>query len=337
MIKVGLVGCGRISKKHSNILGDNLVEGITLKAVCDINFIKAQNLANKYNVTPYSSMHEMMIKEEIDLIVVLTESGNHAENVIELSKYGKDIIVEKPMALNNRDAELMIEACNNNKIKLFVIKQNRYNNAIVKLKETIDKKKLGKLFLGTVRVRWSRNQKYYDQDEWRGTLEMDGGVLSNQASHHIDLLHWLMGPVESVFAKSKTVQVKIEAEDTALVILKFKSGALGLIEATTATRPNDLEGSISILGSKGTIVVGGFAVNKVETWNLLGEVNSSMDYLNENPKDVYGFGHIKLYQKIANYSKNDESTLVDGVEGSKSVKIISAIYESVKTNKEVKL
>lgn len=337
MIKVGLVGCGRISKKHSNILGDNLVDGITLKAVCDINFNKAQNIAKKYNVIPYSSMHEMMIKEEIDLIAVLTESGNHAKNVIELSKYGKDIIVEKPMALNNKDAELMIEACNNNKIKLFVIKQNRYNNAIAELKETIQKKKLGKLFLGTVRVRWSRDQKYYDQDGWRGTLAMDGGVLSNQASHHIDLLHWLMGPVESVFAKSKTAQVKIEAEDTALVILKFKSGALGLIEATTATRPNDLEGSISILGSMGTIVVGGFAANKVDTWNILGEVNSSMDYLNENPKDVYGFGHVKLYQKIVNDFKNDESTLVDGIEGLKSVKIISAIYESVKTNKEVRL
>ena len=337
MIKVGLVGCGRISKKHSTILGDNLVNGIVLGAVCDINKQKANIVAKKYNVKAYQSMNEMAQNEEIDLILILTESGNHAKNVIELSKYGKDIIVEKPMALTNEDAESMLKSCRLNGVKLFVIKQNRYNNAVAYLKEAIDNQRLGKLFLGTVRVRWSRDQNYYDQDSWRGTYEMDGGVISNQASHHLDLLQWLIGPIDTVFAKSKTALAKIEVEDTGVVILKFKNGALGLIEATTAVRPTDLEGSISILGSKGSVVIGGFAVNKVITWNIVGENNVSLEHLNENPKDVYGFGHIKFYKAIVDTLKNDKSSLVDGKEGIKTVKLINAIYESIKTNKEVSL
>lgn len=335
MIKVAIVGCGRISKKHSTILGEKLVKGLTLKAVCDHQIDKAKIIAKKYNVSAYKSMHDMMLNEEVDLLVVLTESGNHSKNVIELAKYGKNIIVEKPMALNISDAELMIKACDSKNIKLFVVKQNRYNSAINALKEVTDTGRLGKLFMGTVRVRWSRNQNYYDQDQWRGTFKMDGGVLSNQASHHIDLLQWIMGPVKSVFAKGMTALVNIEAEDTSLVILKFKSGALGLIEATTATRPIDLEGSISILGSKGTIVIGGFAVNKVETWNIMNEPPFSTTHLNENPKDVYGFGHIKFYEEIVNEINSDKSKLVYGKEAFKTVEIISAIYKSIKTKKEV--
>ena len=164
---------------------------------------------------------------------------------------------------------------------------------------------------------------------------MDGGVISNQASHHLDLLQWLVGPIDTVFAKSKTALAKIEAEDTAVVILKFKNGALGLIEATTAVRPIDLEGSISILGSKGSVVIGGFAVNKVISWNIAGENNVSLEHLDENPKDVYGFGHIKFYKEIVDTLKNDKTSLVDGEEGMKTVKLINAIYESIKTNKEV--
>ena len=337
MLNVGLIGCGRIAKKHSTILGDNLVEGITLKAVCDIDIEKANNIAKKYNVKAYLSMHEMMKNEKIDLILILTESGYHAKNVIELTQYGKDIIVEKPMALNIDDAESMIRACKEKNIKLFVVKQNRYNNAVASLKETVSNGRLGELFLGTIRVRWCRDQSYYDQDSWRGTYAMDGGVLSNQASHHLDLLQWFMGPIESVFAKSKTALVNIEAEDTAVVILKFKSGALGLIEATTATRPKDLEGSISLLGSKGTVVISGFAVNKVETWNITGETFSSMEHLNENPSDVYGFGHVKFYQQIVNSLTINSAELVSGEEALKTVKLMSAIYESIKKSKEVKL
>lgn len=335
MIKVGLVGCGRISKKHSDILGKKKVEGFALIAVCDIIELKAAKLASLYNINYYTSMHEMMISEEIDLVVVLTESGNHSKHVVALSQYGKDIIVEKPMALTTDDADLMIKFCDQNKCRLFVVKQNRFNNPVVELKNQLENKRLGKLFLGTIRVRWSRDQKYYDQDSWRGKWSMDGGVLANQASHHIDLLEWLMGPVVSVFAKSKTALVDIEAEDTAVVILNFKNGALGVIEATTATRPKDLEGSISILGSKGTVVIGGFAVNKVEVWNVEGFETSSYSHLNENPKDVYGFGHIKYYKHVADVINKNKAILIDGAQGRNSVQIINAIYSSIETKKEI--
>ena len=337
MLKVGIVGCGRISKKHSDILGNNKVNGITLGAVCDINMKKAKVISDKYNVKCYSSMHEMMNMENLDVVAVLTESGNHCKHVVELAKYGKDIIVEKPMALTIDDADLMINTCYQNGCRLFVVKQNRFNNSIVALKQQIEKDKLGKLFLGTVRVRWSRDQKYYDQDSWRGTWGLDGGVLTNQASHHIDLLEWMMGSVDSVYAKSVTANVEIETEDTAVVILKFKNGALGVIEATTATRPVDLEGSISILGSNGTIEIGGFAVNQIKVWNVVGNEFKNVKDLNENPKDVYGFGHIKYYKHVVDVIRKNKKMLVDGLQGRKSVEIINAIYESIETQKEVYL
>lgn len=337
MLKVGIVGCGRISKKHSDILGNNKVNGITLGAVCDINMKKAKVISDKYNVKCYSSMHEMMNMENLDVVAVLTESGNHCKHVVELAKYGKDIIVEKPMALTIDDADLMINTCYQNGCRLFVVKQNRFNNSIVALKQQIEKDKLGKLFLGTVRVRWSRDQKYYDQDSWRGTWGLDGGVLTNQASHHIDLLEWMMGSVDSVYAKSVTANVEIETEDTAVVILKFKNGALGVIEATTATRPVDLEGSISILGSNGTIEIGGFAVNQIKVWNIVGNEFKNVKDLNENPKDVYGFGHIKYYKHVVDVIRKNKKMLVDGLQGRKSVEIINAIYESIETQKEVYL
>ena len=255
MLNFALVGCGRISKRHSELLGFNEIDGAKLVSVCDDIIDKANKIAEQFNVTAYEDMDEMMKYESIDVVVVLTPSGLHAEHVINLSKYGKHIMVEKPMALTIEDTENMIYACDANNIKLFVIKQNRFNVPVVKLKEALDAGRFGKLTMGTVRVRWARHQAYYDQDSWRGTWAMDGGVLTNQASHHVDMLEWMMGDVESVFAKMTTALANVETEDTAIVTLKFKNGALGIIEATTATRPANLEGSISILGENGTVVV----------------------------------------------------------------------------------
>ena len=265
MLRFALIGCGRIAKRHSELLGLNQIRGASLCSVCDIDKNKAAKIGKQFNIPYYTDMNVMARSEKIDVFVVLTESGNHAKNVIELTKYSKHIIVEKPMALTLHEADSMIQACENVGVKLFVVKQNRFNIPVIKLREALEAKRFGKLILGTIRVRWCRPQKYYDQDEWRGTWLMDGGVLTNQASHHIDLIEWLMGDVESVFAKSTNAIANIEAEDTAVVTLKFRNGALGIIEATTATRPHDLEGSISILGEGGTVEIGGFAVNEMKT------------------------------------------------------------------------
>ena len=221
-LNIALIGCGRIAKRHSELLGKNQIEGARLVAVCDNVYEKAEKIGQQFNVPYYINMHEMMSKEQVDVAVVLTPSGLHAEHVINLSKYGKDIVVEKPMALTLEDADAMIEECDRYNCRLFIIKQNRFNVPVIKLREALLEGRFGKLILGTVRVRWARHQDYYDQDKWRGTKNLDGGVIFNQASHHIDLLVWMMGEVVSVYAKSIKALVNIESEDTAVVLLKFK-------------------------------------------------------------------------------------------------------------------
>lgn len=338
MLKFALVGCGRISKRHSELLGLNQISNASLVAVCDIIEEKAKKLAKQFNIPYYTDMDKMMQNEDIDVVSVLSESGYHAKHVVNLAKYGKHIVVEKPMALTLDDADEMIKVCDEHNAKLFVVKQNRFNIPVAKLRGAIESNRFGKLVLGTIRVRWCRDQNYYDQASWRGKWSMDGGVLTNQASHHVDLLEWMMGDVESVFAKSMTALVDIEAEDTAIVTLKFRNGALGIIEATTAVRPKDLEGSISILGEKGTVEIGGFAVNKMLHWNFKEELEGDdevMDKYSVNPPNVYGFGHQAYYEHVVDSILNNKAHLVDGFVGRKSLELVTAIYESIETGKEV--
>jgi predicted dehydrogenase len=340
MLNIALVGCGRVAKRHCELLGGGQVPGAALAAVCDIVPEKAEKTGKEWNVSHYTDLHAMLREsgKGIDAVTILTESGNHARHVLELAPYKKHLIVEKPMALTLDDADAMIRACDQYGIKLFVIKQNRFNVPVIKTREALAAGRFGKLVMGTVRVRWCRTQGYYDQDAWRGTWAMDGGVLTNQASHHVDLLEWMLGDVESVFAKSRTALVDIEAEDTAVVLLKFRNGALGIIEATTAARPKDIEGSLSLLGEKGSVVIGGFAVNKMETWNFsdpLPEDESVLRDFSVNPPDVYGFGHKSYYQHVINCLEGGVRQLVDGLEGRRSLELIMAIYESIETGKEV--
>ena len=338
MLKFALVGCGRIAKRHSELLGNGQIDGAELVAVCDLVASKAEAIAEKFSVPSFTDMHEMMRQVAVDVVVVLTESGLHATHVKELAPYGKHIMVEKPMALTLDDADAMIHACDQHAVRLFVVKQNRFNLPVIKLREALEAGRFGKLVLGTVRVRWCRPQSYYDQDAWRGTWALDGGVLTNQASHHIDLLEWMMGDVQSVYAESATALAKIEAEDTAIVVLRFRSGALGVIEATTAARPKDLEGSISILGAGGTVEVGGFAVNHMKVWQFEDPLPQDKDVLENysvNPPNVYGFGHQAYYEHVVDCLRNDKRHLVDGLEGRRSLELISAIYESVETGRPV--
>lgn len=338
MLKFALVGCGRIAKRHAELLGGNIIDQAKLVAVCDVDLEKAKVYGEKYNVPYFSDMHDMMRSIEVDVVSVLTESGYHARHVIELSQYSKDIVVEKPMALTLKDAGAMIEACDSAGVKLFVVKQNRFNVPVMKLREAQEQGRFGKLVLGTVRVRWCRPQAYYNQDSWRGTWALDGGVLTNQASHHIDLLEWMMGDVESVYAMASTALVDIEAEDTAVVTLRFKNGALGVIEATTATRPKDLEGSLSIIGEHGSVEVGGFAVNEMKVWNFIEQTADDLQVMERysvNPPNVYGFGHQAYYEHVVDVIKYQKPQLVDGQVGRKSLELITAIYESIETGKEV--
>lgn len=342
MTGFAIMGCGRISRKHCELLAQNEVEDARMVAVCDTQTDRAQAAGERYGVPWFANIHDLMqaVGDQVDVISILTESGNHARHTLEVVRYGKAILVEKPMALKLSDADAMIEACDRQGIRLFVVKQNRFNLPVEKLREALDEGRFGKLALGTVRVRWMREQDYYDQDAWRGTWALDGGVLANQAAHHIDLLTWCMGDVESVFAKSCTAGVQIEAEDTAVVVVKFVNGALGVIEATTAARPKNLEGSLSILGERGTVEIAGFAVNEMRHWAFREprpEDEAVIAACSESPPNVYGFGHKKYLQHVVHCMQRGDRQLVDGLEGRRSLELIAAIYESIETQREVSL
>jgi UDP-N-acetyl-2-amino-2-deoxyglucuronate dehydrogenase len=340
MIGFALLGCGKIARRHAALLAGNFVPGARLAAVCDLDPQRAAATASEFAVPAFTDVAQMMQHPDVHAAAVLTPSGSHARDVIALSAFGKPLVVEKPMALTLDDADRMIEACDRHRCKLFVIKQNRFNTPVVKLREALVAGRFGKLVLGTVRVRWCRPQAYYDEASWRGTWAHDGGVLANQASHHVDLLEWMMGDVDSVHGMATTALVRIEAEDTAVVTVRFRNGALGIIEATTATRPKDLEGSISILGELGSVEIGGFSMNELKIWQFAKPLpgdEAIMAQFGRNPAHPHGYAHAEYYRHVVDCIEHNKQQLVDGLEGRRSLEMITAIYESIETGAEVKL
>ncbi len=339
-MKFALVGCGNIAKKHVHAIHKYLPEA-KIVAFCDIAKERAQEFGEKFGAPGFSNLSEMMraSADKIDVISILTPSGVHAQNVAELAGYGKPLIVEKPIALRLEEADKIIRTCDKHGVKIFVVHQNRYNLPILKAREALEQGRLGKLVLGSVRLRWRRDQAYYDSAEWRGTWAYDGGVFTNQASHHIDMLTWFMGDVESVKAVGVTRLVNIECEDTGAAILRFTNGAIGIIEVTTATRPKDLEGSISILGEKGSIVISGFFMNELTTWEFEEPKPVDDKIFEEYGKNPEGWGYNlgEYLTGVIDSIKNKRAGLVDGLEGRKSLELISAIYESIETGREIPL
>lgn len=336
-IRFALIGCGAIANKH--MIAISRLDNAEVVGTYDIDSHTAKVFGEKNSIPAFTDVEEMIEKTKPDVLNILTPSGIHAENVMELMHFNKHFVVEKPLALRLDQIDRIIEQCDTRGIKIFVVQQNRFNPPIQKLKEALSKGRFGKLVLGTVRVRWCRLQAYYDQKSWRGTWANDGGVFTNQASHHIDMLIWLMGEVESVMAKTATRLVNIEAEDTGTAILKFKNGALGILEATTATRPKDLEGSISILGEKGSVEVGGFFMNELKTWNFeeADDMDAEVwDKFSKVPNEP-AWNHSQFFKNVVDSLVNGKRGLIDGLEGRKSVELINAIYESAETGKEVAL
>jgi predicted dehydrogenase len=324
-MNIALIGCGRISKKHIEAIEKN---NLNLVALCDIDETK-----NNFDIPFYTDYKQMLEKEDIDIVSILTPSGYHYKNALDIIEYKKHLIIEKPMTLRFDEAEALVQKAKEENVKLFTVKQNRFNLPIKKLKEIIDKGLLGDIFLATTRVRWARGQEYYDLDSWRGSWRLDGGVISNQAIHHLDLLLYLVGEIESVYAKSINAFANIEAEDTVVATIKFKNGALGTFEATTATRPKDIEGSISILGNQGMVEVGGFAANKIIKWEVKETIN--IEQFSQNPENIYGFGHIEFYKDVVESLKNNTKAICEMEEGIKSIKVMNAMYESIETNQEI--
>lgn len=335
--RVALVGCGRISGNHFDAISK--IDGLKLTAVCDIVEERAKAAGEKNGVPWFTSYSEMLAKAECDVVVVATPSGLHPEHGVMAAEAGKHVVSEKPMAISLAGADRLVDACDKAGVNLFVVKQNRLNAPVQLVKRAIDKGRFGKIYLANTTVRWARPQEYYDQASWRGTRAMDGGAFMNQASHYVDLIQWLGGPVESVVAKKATMARKIETEDTGVAVMKFASGAIGTIEVTMLTYPKNLEGSLTILGEKGTAKIGGTAVNKVEHWEFAepDEDDALVEASSSNPPNVYGYGHEGYYRNVTAVLRGEGKAETDGRAGRKSLELILAIYRAADTGTEVRL
>lgn len=336
-IRLALVGCGRISRNHFDAIAK--LDALTLVAVCDSVESRAREAGEAQQVPWFTSYEQMLAQVPSDAVVIATPSGLHPQHGILAAKAGRHVISEKPMAISLAAADALVQACDDHGVQLFVVKQNRLNPPVQLLKRAIDRGRFGRIYMANCTVRWTRPQEYYDQAPWRGTWEFDGGAFMNQASHYVDLIQWLVGPVESVMAKTATLARRIEAEDSGVAVLKFRSGAIGTIEVTMLTFPKNLEGSITILGERGTVKIGGTAVNKVEHWSFADydDDDKLIEQANTNPPTVYGFGHEAYYRNVVAVLRGQASPDTDGRAGRKSLELILGIYESAKTGHDVPL
>jgi UDP-N-acetyl-2-amino-2-deoxyglucuronate dehydrogenase len=326
-LNFGIIGCGRIAHKHAEAIKKN--EKANLLCVCDIIEERAAEYKDKYGAEAHFTDYRKMLEYSgLDVVNICTPSGMHAEMGIAAAQAGKHVIVEKPMALSLKDADDLIGACDESGVKLAVCFQNRFNPPVQKLRRALEEGRFGKLTHASAIVRWFRPQDYYDQAPWRGTRAMDGGCLMNQSIHNIDLLQWMMGPVESVFGYTATNLRKIECEDVGVAVLKFKNGALGVIEASTTIYPENLEETLNIFGEKGTVVLGGIAVNKIETWKFADSTdeNGAIDQHQQDVPNVYGFGHEALVEDFINAVINNSEPYITGREGRNALEIVLSIY-----------
>jgi len=335
--RVALVGCGRISKNHFDAI--RKVEGLHLTAVCDVVEDRARAAGEEHGVRWFTNYADMLREAECDVVTIATPSGLHSAQGIAAAKAGKHVVTEKPMAITLEQADALVAATDAADVRLFVVKQNRLNPSVQLLKRAVDKGRFGRIYLANTTVRWHRPQEYYDSAPWRGTWEFDGGAFLNQASHYVDLLQWLMGPVESVIAKTATQARRIEAEDSGAAVLKFRNGALGVIEVNVLTHPRNWEGSVTIIGEKGTAKVGGTAVNKVEHWAFAeyDDDDKLIEAAATTPPSVYGFGHEGYYRNVLSVLRGEAQPETDGRAGRKSLELILGIYESAKTGRDVPL
>ena len=334
-VRVALVGCGRISKNHLDAIAK--VDALELVSVADIDLARAAAAGAEYGVPAFPSLETMLEAIPSDLVAICTPSGLHPQHGLIAARAGRHVLTEKPMAISLASADELVQGCDAAGVHLFVVKQNRLNPAIQLLRRAVDKGRFGRIYMSNVTVRWTRPQEYYDAEPWRGTWEFDGGAIMNQASHYVDLMQWLVGPVESVMAKTATQARRIEAEDSGVAVLKFRSGALGVLEVSVLTYPRNLEGSITILGEKGSVKIGGTAVNKVDHWQFdsYDDDDKLVDAASTNPPTVYGFGHEGYYRNVIPVLRGEAKADTDGRAGRKSLELILGIYESAKTGREV--
>ena len=337
-IRFALVGCGRIAANHFGAIRQHK-DRCELVGVCDIDRSRLEEAAGNTGATPYATLTEMLAKCDADAFIVCTPSGLHPEQAVQIARAGRHVITEKPMATRWEDGKRMVAACDAAGVRMFVVKQNRRNATLQLLKSAVEKKRFGRIYMVNLNVFWTRPEEYYNSAKWRGTWEYDGGAFMNQASHYVDLIDWLIGPVESLQAYTATLARDIEVEDTGVLSIRWRNGALGSMNVTMLTYPRNLEGSITILGEKGTVKIGGVAVNEVQQWEFATphDDDSKVADASYQTTSVYGFGHPLYYDNVIKVLRGEAEPETDGREGLKSLEVLVAAYMSARDGKRVAL
>lgn len=337
-IRIGVVGCGRISANHFAAI-ESHQERMQLTAVCDTDSAALRAAEVKYKVPGHDSLRGLLGSADVDVVALCTPSGMHPAQTIQVARASRHVMTEKPMATRWTDGLQMVRACDEAGVHLFVVKQNRRNATLQLLKRAMEKKRFGRIHMVTINVFWARPQSYYDSAKWRGTWEFDGGALMNQASHYVDLVDWLIGPVESVQAYVATLARNIQVEDTATVGVRWRSGALGSINVTMLTYPRNLEGSITIIGETGTVRVGGVAVNEVQHWEFADKDpdDERVKAASYETTSVYGFGHPLYYDNVIKALRGEAEPETDGREGLRSLELLIASYMSARDGRRIAL
>jgi UDP-N-acetyl-2-amino-2-deoxyglucuronate dehydrogenase len=337
-IRFALVGCGRISANHIDAIACH-GERAELVAVCDVDPTRLADAASRTGAAAYESLEDLLASSDADAVILATPSGLHPEQAIRVAQGSKHVVTEKPMATRWEDGKAMVRVCDQAGVFLFVVKQNRRNPTLQLVKRAVEKRRFGRINMVNINVFWSRPQSYYDSSAWRGTWEFDGGAFMNQASHYVDLLDWLIGPVESIQAYTATLGRNIQVEDTGVASIRWRAGALGSMNVTMLTYPKNLEGSITILGERGTVRLGGVAVNKVDRWEFAepDPDDEMIEQASYETTSVYGFGHPLYYDNVIKALRGEADPETDGREGLRSLEILIATYLSARDGRRVAL
>ncbi len=337
-IRFALVGCGRISANHIEALGRHAGRA-ALVALCDNRPEALQAALARTGVAGFESLDALLAGSDADVIVLATPSGLHPRQAMCAAAAGRHVLTEKPMATRWDEGLQMVRACREAGVKLFVVKQNRLNPTLQRLKAAVDGARFGRIVMAVVNVFWTRPQSYYDEAPWRGRWDLDGGAFLNQASHYVDMLDWLIGPVDSVHAYTATLGRHIEAEDTGVMSLRLRRGALASINVTMLTHGKNFEGSITLLGERGTVRIGGVAVNEVQHWEFDEPRPEDAAVLDASyaTSSVYGPGHALYYDNVIRTLNGQAHAEVDGYEGLRSLEVVIAAYRSARDGVRVGL
>jgi UDP-N-acetyl-2-amino-2-deoxyglucuronate dehydrogenase len=337
-LRIAVIGCGRIAQNHFAAIRE-LADELELVGLCDSQPAVLEAQSQQHGVPGFARMEELIEATRPDLVALCTPSGLHPEQAIVAAGRGVNVITEKPMATRWADGLRMVKACDAAHVRLFVVKQNRRNPTLQLLKRAIDEKRFGRIYMVNINVFWTRPQEYYRSARWRGTWELDGGALMNQASHYVDLLSWLIGPVESIQAMTATLARDIQVEDTAVMNVRWRSGALGSMNVTMLTFPKNLEGSITILGERGSACVGGVAVNEIREWTFAEprDYDAQVRDASYQTTSVYGFGHPLYYRNVIDVMRGRCEAETDGREGLSSLEVLIAAYRSAREGRTIPL